>query len=319
MARLEIRPFSAEFVASAGDLLAERHRAHRVAEPLLPDRYEDAAAAAAEVEALASADGASGSVALRGGRVVGYLAGVRKDDAIWGPNVWIEPAGHAVAEAEDLRDLYGAASERWVGEGRPRHYVVAPAEATELVDAWWRMSFGLQHALALREVPDVTWPENVRLADEGDVAALIDLWPVLPDHQARAPVFGSTSRPRETEEEMRAEILEDLANPELGDLVAVRDDRVVGAFQLGPVEHSSVHVSLARPERAVILGWAATLPDVRGSGAGVALTDAAFAWSRERGYETMTTDWRVTNLLSSRFWPRRGFRETFLRLYRHIP
>jgi hypothetical protein len=33
----------------------------------------------------------------------------------------------------------------------------------------------------------------------------------------------------------------------------------------------------------------------------------------------MVTDWRVTNLLSSRFWPARGFRTTFLRLYRHIP
>ena len=33
----------------------------------------------------------------------------------------------------------------------------------------------------------------------------------------------------------------------------------------------------------------------------------------------MTTDWRVTNLLASRFWPKRGFRPTFLRLYRSIP
>jgi hypothetical protein len=33
----------------------------------------------------------------------------------------------------------------------------------------------------------------------------------------------------------------------------------------------------------------------------------------------MLTDWRVTNLLASRFWPRRGFRTTFLRLYRSIP
>ena len=33
----------------------------------------------------------------------------------------------------------------------------------------------------------------------------------------------------------------------------------------------------------------------------------------------MTTDWRMTNLLASRYWPRRGFRETFLRLYRSIP
>jgi hypothetical protein len=54
-------------------------------------------------------------------------------------------------------------------------------------------------------------------------------------------------------------------------------------------------------------------------GAGLALTQAAFAWSRRAGYETMVTDWRVTNLLSSRFWPARGFRLSFLRLYRSIP
>jgi hypothetical protein len=33
----------------------------------------------------------------------------------------------------------------------------------------------------------------------------------------------------------------------------------------------------------------------------------------------MVTDWRETNLLASRFWPKRGFRRTFLRLYRSIP
>jgi ribosomal protein S18 acetylase RimI-like enzyme len=70
---------------------------------------------------------------------------------------------------------------------------------------------------------------------------------------------------------------------------------------------------------AVLLTWAVTRPEVRGSGAGVALTEACFAWARERGYETMVTDWRVTNLLASRFWRKRGFRETFLRLYRSIP
>jgi hypothetical protein len=33
----------------------------------------------------------------------------------------------------------------------------------------------------------------------------------------------------------------------------------------------------------------------------------------------MVTDWRVTNLLASRFWQRRGFEPVFLRLYRSIP
>jgi hypothetical protein len=32
----------------------------------------------------------------------------------------------------------------------------------------------------------------------------------------------------------------------------------------------------------------------------------------------MVTDWRI-NLLAPRFWPWRGFRETFLRLDRSIP
>jgi hypothetical protein len=30
------------------------------------------------------------------------------------------------------------------------------------------------------------------------------------------------------------------------------------------------------------------------------------------------TDWRVTNLLSSRFWPRQGFRPVVYRLTRRI-
>jgi hypothetical protein len=51
----------------------------------------------------------------------------------------------------------------------------------------------------------------------------------------------------------------------------------------------------------------------------VDLTNAAFAWAHRAGYPMMVTDWRVPNLLASRFWPRRGFRTTFLRLYRSIP
>ena len=121
MARLEIRPFSDEFLGAAGELLAARHRAHRAAEPLLPAQYEDSAAARAEVAALLAVDGASGAVALRDERVVGYLLGVRKSDEIWGANVWVELAGHAVEEPEDLRDLYAAAAKGWVDDDeRPR-------------------------------------------------------------------------------------------------------------------------------------------------------------------------------------------------------
>ena len=318
MARLEIRPFSDDFVAAAGELLAARHRAHRAAQPLLPARFEEPAAAQAEVEQLVRSESVSGSVALRDGRPVGYLLGAPRPNPIWGDHVWIELAGHAVEEPEDLRDLYGAAAARWVDEGHVRHYAIAPAHDDGLLRAWSRVGFGQQHAHGVLEVPETDWPDDVRRAEERDADAMVALSPALADHQSLSPTFAG-GLPAEDPDELRAEILEDLAKPEIGDLVAERDGRIVGAFQLVPAEMSSVHSGLARPDGAALLGWAATEPAVRGSGAGLALTEGAFAWARERGHAVMVTDWRVTNLLSSRFWPQRGFRETFLRLYRHIP
>jgi GNAT superfamily N-acetyltransferase len=318
MSRPELRPFSEEFVGAAGELLAATHRAHRRAEQLLPPRYEEPAAAAEIVAALAGATDASGAVALREGRLVGYLLGAPRSNPIWGEHVWIELGGHAVEEAEDLRDLYGAAAAAWVERGWVRQYAMAPAHDRQLLDAWYRLCFGQQHAHGVMEVSDASWPEGTRLAVEDDVDALVALTPLLSDHQAAAPTF--TGVPTEPAgDDVRADILDDLAKPEIGDVVVERDGRIVGSFQLLPVELSSVHSGLARPEGAALLGWAATDPAVRGTGTGLDLMQGSLAWARERGHEAIVTDWRVPNLLSSRFWPARGFRTTFLRLYRHIP
>jgi ribosomal protein S18 acetylase RimI-like enzyme len=314
MPGLEIQAFADEHLDAAARLLEERHQRHREAEPLLGEGKDFRA----EIEALAGADGASGVMGVRNGRVCGYLLGIRKSDAVWGPNIWVDPAGHAVEEPEDVRDLYASAAASWVESGRTRHYVVAPASDRQLLDAWHRLSFGHQHALAIRELPDqVGSTDGVRRARADDIDGIIDLAPVLPDHQDRSPVFGTA--PRETEEELRTEIAEDLANPEIANFVAEVDSRIVGNLVVAPTELSSTHSGLARVDGSALLAYAATRPDVRGSGAGVAMTNAGFAWAKERGYEAMVTDWRETNLLSSRFWPKRGFRRTFLRLYRSIP
>ena len=152
MRGLDLRPFGDEHLDAAGRLLAERHRRHREAEPLLPPAFEDPAAARTAVEEAWRADGASGVVALLDGDVAGYLVGAPRAPA-WGPNVWVETAGHAVDEAETLRDLYGAAAARWVEAGATRHYALVPAFDAALVDAWFRISFGHQHSLAIRETP----------------------------------------------------------------------------------------------------------------------------------------------------------------------
>jgi GNAT superfamily N-acetyltransferase len=63
---------------------------------------------------------------------------------------------------------------------------------------------------------------------------------------------------------------------------------------------------------------AARLPEARGLGAGRALGEAVLKCARDAGHATVVTDWRETNLLSSRTWPRLGSRSTYRRLYRAI-
>jgi GNAT superfamily N-acetyltransferase len=314
---LELRSFAEDHLDAAAELLAARHRHHRATEPLLSERFEDASATRDEVASLWAQDDVSGGVLLRDGDVAGFLLGTRREDQNWGANIWIEAAGYAVTDAELIRDLYAFCSQRWVDEGRTRHYALVPA-LDDQVDAWFRMSFGAQQAHGIKEIDQQPWPPGARRAEPGDIEALMEIVPLIAEHHGRAPVFSGVDWDEDADE-LRTMLAAEIADDELGELVYERDGRVVAHFELVSAEKGSMHRSLAQPDRAALLGFAASLPGVRGSGAGVALTEAASAWAHEQGYATMVTDWRETNLLSSRFWPARGFRRSFLRLYRSIP
>ncbi len=318
MSRLEVLPFDETHLPDAGRLLAERHRRHRLAEPLLSARHEDPAAAQAEVAAAWSLDDASGAVGVRDGRVVGYLLGAPKSSSTWGPNVWVESAGLAVEVGEDARDLYAGAAARWVDEGRTAHYVVVPAHDDDLVGAWFRLAFGHQHTHAVRDVPTGPPPTPphvvVRRAVRADIPALALLDLELPLHQGLAPTFSAGELG--SYEEAVQEWTEDFDDPDFATFVAEHDGRVVGSAVGCSLEKSSSNDGLMRPENAGFLGFAAVFPDARGLGAGRALGEAVLAWSAEQGHASVVTDWRAPNLLSSRAWPALGFRPTFLRLHR---
>src|SRR5512143_3697948 len=154
---LDIEPFTPAALDGAAVLLAERHRRHRLAEPALDPRFEDPAVARSAIEAALAADAASGVVGRRGGEVVGYMLGQQKDPETWGPNVWVETAGHAATDPALVRELYALAAATWVAEGRVNHHVLVPATDTGLVDAWFSLDFGQQHVHAVREIPPATF------------------------------------------------------------------------------------------------------------------------------------------------------------------
>ena len=310
MARVELHPFSDEHLDGAALLLAERHARHRTAEPLLPEITDFRQ----HIEREWRTDGASGAVALEHDKAVGYLIGQRREDPV-GPHVWSHLAGHAVRDAELVRDLYGVAAARWVNEGLTRHFVFVPA-LEDLIKPWFRLCFGASAALAARETapePRVDAGVSIRLGTPADLAAAAGLERLLWLYNSRPPSFSGLEVPD------LQELVDDWISTWDESLytlfVAERDDRIVGQFVLYRRPSGDLRVL---PE-SIDLANAATDVELRGSGVGLTLTAHVLGWAHEHGYPTMITDWRMTNLLASRFWPKRGFRETFLRLYRSIP
>jgi ribosomal protein S18 acetylase RimI-like enzyme len=317
--RLEVRAFTGDDLSVAGQLLARRHARHRLAEPLLSERYETPAVAEDEVRKAWETEGASGAVAVVDGEVVGYLLGAPKA-ALWGPNIWVENAGQAVERAEDIRDLYGFAAARWVEEGRIAHYAIVPAHDRDVAEGWYRLGFGQQQMHAVQETAAIPLAGrakvNIRRAERADIPLLAALEVALPEHHDRSPVFSSGGIP--TLEEATAEWEEDFDDPTYAVFVAEREGVVVGSAIGCALEKSSSHTGLIRPDSAGFLGFAAVFPQYRGLGAGRALGDTVMNWATESGYPCIVTDWRVTNLLSSRAWPALGYRDTFVRVHRLI-
>ena len=319
--RLTIRPFEPSDLGPAAQLLADRHRRHRLGEPAMDPAYESPEAAGRELSVALDAEGATAWLALRDGTAVGYIVGSQRE-ASWGPNIWISAAGHAAVEPEVIRELYAVAADTWVNAGLTQHYVLVPATDVALVDAWFRLEFGQQHLHAVREPPGAAFaviPRSelvVRLAEREDIPALAELEMVLPRHSQASPVFATP--PIQSLEDAQAELEADWGDPKWTLFVAEHEGRVIGSSLGCALEISSGHAPMMRPARAGFLGFAAVLPDARGLGAGRALGEAVLAWTRDAGYDWATTDWRSTNLEAARTWPTLGFRPTFRRLHRTI-
>jgi ribosomal protein S18 acetylase RimI-like enzyme len=320
MSRVEVRPFAESDLPAAAVLLAERHRAHRVAEPLLSPRFEDPSVAVSALRVAWESELASGAIGSRDGRVVGFLLGAPKPGAAWGPNVWVEAAGQATSDPESMRDIFAMATTRWVEEGRTAQYVIVPAHDKALVDAWFRLGFGVQHAHGVRELPlapaTVVAGLTIRPPTRADIPVMAQLDVELRRHQSLAPTFSALEAP--SLQECLTEQEEDFGDPDFPTFVAERGGQVVGYAVGCALDKSSAHSGPAAPDRASFLGFAAVFPGARGLGVGRALGEAVLDWSADAGYACVVTDWRATNLLSSRTWPRLGFRESFLRLHRLI-
>jgi GNAT superfamily N-acetyltransferase len=298
MPSLEIHPLS-DLRDEAASLLAERYARQRAAEPFLPEAGD----------LVAELPAHDGLVATRGGKAVAYLAGEVKEGI-----ATVGFAGSAATEPEALRDLFAAQAPRWEVN---RFAIAVPVSDPELVEAWFRLAFGLQFVWSVRPA-DPTEPVDSGVVIRPSVPDDLDHWArfdeLLWQTQEATPSFSGRTIPSRAE--FRDEWSDLWDDPEsFRPFVAERDGEIVGEALLYRRPFGGLRV----PADNIDLAHAATLPEVRGSGVGVALTAHVINLAHEEGYASITTDWRVVSLLASRFWPKRGFRPQYLRLYRAVP
>jgi len=254
----------------------------------------------------------SGAEALREGDRVAHLVGTLGEAPSRGKHAWVGLDDHSLAAGEApglLADVYAAAGAPWVENGYLTHIVEVPAEGP-LPQLFFALGFGQEqvHASAPVRVEEPSTPESatIRRARPTDIELLLDVVGAIGEHQVGPPVWSGLPAPER--EELRADWVEFLEDETAVILLAERDGSSLGYVAFYPGEGRGVaHLPVA-----------GTRPDVRGAGIGVALVEHALHQAHRAGFETVQLDWRSTNLLASRFWPRRGFRPTHLRLRRDV-
>lgn len=276
------------------------------------------------IEATLAKPMTNGVAAFRDGKMVAYLIGEMVLDQLWGRSAWVRMPGMAVAEGESvevIRDLYAVLGERWLNFGIFFHFAVAPVADRELLDAWFRLSFGVEQMYALLDLNTIDrFPAptpaglEIRRIRPDDRGHLEYLSTVTWHHQIKAPCWGIHLPERQAQ---HRKDYGDLVDDDEGIIwLALLDGEPVGLQGYWPMPGTPDDM-LAGTD-TIELACAATVEAVRGQGINTALTRQGITHARELGYRYCQTDWRSTNLLSSRFWPKQGFVPVSYRLVRRI-
>ena len=253
-----------------------------------------------------------GAEALRDGGRVAHLVGALGEAPSRGRHAWVGLGDHSLAPGESpelLADVYAVAGARWVDGRLPdphRRGTRRGAAAAAVLRARLRPGAGARVGAGARR-------GAFRAADRGDS-------PGAAGRHRAAP----RRRRRDRRAPGRPARLVRRAGAAAGG-AAGRLGRVPGGRDRGDPDRRARRdgtrlrgVLRGREPWVAHLPVAATRPDARSAGLGTALAEHALHEAHLAGFETVELDWRSTNLLASRFWPKRGFRATHLRLRRDV-
>jgi GNAT superfamily N-acetyltransferase len=260
-----------------------------------------------------------GTGAYEGDELIGYLFAQIKFDETRGKHAWVPLEGMAIKQgqsAELIRSLYTEVSRLWLNYGCFAHYVLAPTGDNRFVDALLRLSFGFEQ---IHGVLDISRFEkalhnedvSIRIGTEDDGELIGSMSDIIFSYQNDSPVY-AIALP-ETIIDIRKGYQEIAIDEEAFLLVAELNGQPAGFQAYWPIE-----THLMVPEKTYELSVAGTVSAFMGNGIGKALMNKAVHLLEDKEVKYIITDWRITNLASSSFWPKCGFTPLYHRLQRTI-
>lgn len=317
--RSEFREITVSDIPIMADLLLSRQRLECDTFPFLQNSCLNEKYVTDVLEKLFMSSNLVGVGAFMDGELIGYIMGEITVDLLRGKHVWVPYEGMAVRtdqSSELIRMLYARVSAAWLEQDCFMHYAMVPLGNQAYFEAYLRLSFFLQqvHGVlnleAYHAFPQVSDAE-IRIADKGDREKMGRLSSIIQSYHNSAPVF-ELALP-----EVMADIKEGyestVDNSDMTVLLAEKDGEELG-FQI----FEAATPSLMSPDDGVELSVAGTYARQMGTGIGKKLMNEGCTLMRGRGAGHIITDWRTTNLASSTFWTKCGFKPVAYRMVRTI-
>ena len=319
MNNCEFRSITINDIPVMTDLLIDRQNLESKVFPFLKNSCLNVKYITERLEELFNDSKVIGIGAFVNDELVGYIMGEIKFNNRIGRAAWVPYDGIAIREdqsSELIRHLYAKASVLWLEQGCFSHYTLVPIANTVYYEAFLKLSFAIEQVHAVMKIEEYKPFENaadadIRLANKMDSEVLGKMSSIISTFQNSAPVFIPAL----------PEVLVNIkrAFKGLGEeedvivFIAEKDKKELG-FQ----EYEMITPNLMTPDDGIELCTAGTYSSQMGSGIGKKLMNEGCRVIKEKGYGSITTDWRINNLASSTFWPKCGFKPVAYRMIRFI-
>lgn len=242
-----------------------------------------------------------------------------RNPEIWGANYWISIQDFRPGSAAEIKPFFTELAAKQYANCVRNFYVEVFSNRRDEIQEWFELGFGLQHVSAQLHdfVPvEPTIDVVIRKPSASDLHAIALLEQSLTIHQNQSPVFSKLQI--DSVENLKEEWQEEIEKDFLSLFVAEVNEQVVALAYGCSTEKSQLHSGIMRPKNSATLAFVAVIPEFRNKGIGRAIASAVIKDLYKRGFETIVTDWRATNQLSSHTWPKLGFIPTLFRLHRAI-